>query len=94
MADIVHRDELATGGKRPNTGTAQGAETARTGRADRPPRSDVGTILLHWITALGFVVSLLTGIRIATFGWVLPSVSQGLSPIMPQGEMWTWHFFA
>src|ERR1700682_996171 len=59
-----------------------------------PPRSDVGTIILHWTTAIAFVVSLLTGIRMATFGFTLPRLSQWLSPVLPQGEMWTWHFFA
>ena len=62
-------------------------------RKDKPPRSDLGTIILHWTTAIAFVVSLFTGIRMAAFGHVLPGLSRWLSPIMPQGEMWTWHFF-
>ena len=40
------------------------------------------------------MVSLFTGLRMATFGFVFPSLTQGMSPILPQGEMWTWHFFA
>jgi cytochrome b subunit of formate dehydrogenase len=59
-----------------------------------PPRSDVGTVILHWATAIAFVVSLLTGLRIAGFGYVAPTFSQWLSPFLPQGEMWTWHFVA
>ena len=92
MADIVARDGLPTGSAtRPRSPRQADVQTERT---DQPPRSDVGTIVLHWTTAIAFVVSLITGIRMATFGWVLPSLSQWLGPITPQGEMWTWHFFA
>src|SRR4029077_15095331 len=77
---------------RPGPSARQDAQG--TGRMEKPPRSDVGTIVLHWTTAIAFVISLLTGIRMATFGWVLPSLSQWLGPITPQGEMWTWHFCA
>ena len=94
MADIVHaRDELPTG-TTARSGALQKSGMRDTERMDKLPRSDVGTIILHWTTAIAFIVSLLTGIRMATFGHVLPSLSQWLSPIMPQGEMWTWHFFA
>src|SRR4051812_35800573 len=91
MADIAAREGLAA------ASPARPANLARMdgqsgSRNDKPPRSDVGTIVLHWTTAIAFVVSLLTGIRMATFGWVLPSLSQWLGPITPQGEMWTWHF--
>src|SRR5437763_5837460 len=74
MADIVHaRDGLPSGAAaRPKPSAKQDAQG--TARMDKPPRSDVGTIVLHWTTAIAFVVSLLTGIRMATFGWVLPSL--------------------
>ncbi len=58
-----------------------------------PPRTDVGTIVLHWATAIAFTVSLFTGLRIAADG-LHAVVSKWLSPILPQGEIWTWHFFA
>src|SRR5947199_2529563 len=94
MTDIVHaRDELTTGLTTPARSSSKSG-VQETERKDKPPRSDLGTIILHWTTAIAFVVSLFTGIRMATFGWVLPRLSQWLSPIMPQGEMWTWHFFA
>lgn len=64
---------------------------ARPGAA--PPRTDIGTILLHWGTAVAFIVSLFTGIRIAADAVHAP-VSKWLSPILPQGEIWTWHFLA
>ena len=93
MTEVVQRDVVpgAPGSKYPGRSADESAEQDR---RDVPPRSDVGTIFLHWATAIAFVVSLFTGIRMATFGHVLPSLSQWLSPIMPQGEMWTWHFFA
>src|SRR5215207_4327203 len=93
MTEILQRDLLTT-----NLSPRAGAnrEIARSAREaqNEPPRSDVGTIVLHWATAITFVVSLLTGIRMATFGFSLPQISQWLSPVLPQGEMWTWHFFA
>jgi len=58
-----------------------------------PPRTDTGTILIHWGTAIAFLVSLFTGLRIASDA---PDavVSKWLTPILPQGEIWTWHFAA
>lgn len=92
MADIAARDRLTTGTEplRPSSGFA----VRKGGAQEQPPRSDVGTIVLHWTTATAFVISLLTGIRMATFGWVLPGLSQRLDAITPQGEMWTWHFLS
>ncbi|MBV9519902.1 MAG: cytochrome b/b6 domain-containing protein [Hyphomicrobiales bacterium] len=58
-----------------------------------PPRTDVGTLTLHWVTALAFLVSLFTGVRIAADALHAP-VSKWLSPILPQGEIWSWHFLA
>ena len=40
-----------------------------------------------------FLVSLFTGIRIAADALNAP-VSRWLNPILPQGEIWTWHFLA
>src|SRR5947209_7017829 len=92
MADIAARDGLTAGpATRPRSSGQTPAQTGE--RTDKPPRSDVGTLVLHWATAIAFIVSLLTGIRIATFGFTLPGVSQWLTPILPQGEMWTWHFY-
>ena len=62
-------------------------------RHDQPPRTDVGTLTLHWVTAIAFIVSLFTGIRIAADALSAP-VSHWLNPILPQGEIWTWHFLA
>ena len=97
MADIVHaRDDLAT--SNPNssrtTSNSQGnCEHFSVERQDQPPRTDVGTLTLHWVTAIAFIVSLFTGIRIAADALNAP-VSHWLNPILPQGEIWTWHFLA
>jgi len=48
---------------------------------------------LHWVVATAFIVSLFTGIRIAADALHAP-VSKWLSPILPQGEIWTWHFLS
>ena len=45
------------------------------------------------MTAAAFVVSLFTGVRIAADALHAP-VSKWLSPILPQGEIWSWHFLA
>src|SRR5215204_2388532 len=93
MTHVMRRDPVSDPPGRKFATRPADASSAQD-RHDAPPRTDVGTIFLHWATAIAFVVSLFTGIRIATFGYVLPTLSQWLSPIMPQGEMWTWHFFA
>jgi cytochrome b subunit of formate dehydrogenase len=91
MADIVHaRDDQSI------VGAGRSAVPHQTGAADRrnePPRTDAGTLTLHWLVATAFIVSLLTGIRIAADS-PTAVVSKWLSPILPQGEIWTWHFFS
>src|ERR1044072_7811075 len=92
MADIVHgRDDLTTSSQSPSKKTRADAEEIT--RADQPPRTDVGTLTLHCVTAIASIVSLFTGIRIAADALSAP-VSHWLNPILPQGEIWTWHFLA
>src|SRR5262245_22432441 len=95
MADIVHaRDDLSVSSARTESVSRESSTTRPThGGRDVPPRTDVGTIFLHWATAIAFLVSLFTGVRIAADALHAP-VSQWLSPILPQGEIWTWHFLA
>ena len=91
MADIVHaRDDLTTATP---SRTSVKSKPEPVERLDKPPRSDVGTLTLHWATAIAFIISLFTGIRIAADALNAP-VSKWLSPILPQGEIWTWHFLA
>jgi cytochrome b subunit of formate dehydrogenase len=74
---------------------APGADAADFRRSQTPksPRSDFGTVLLHWTTAIAFLISLFTGIRIASDN-PATVVSKWLIPILPQGEIWSWHFLA
>ena len=88
MSDLIHPRSVASAS--PTSSTPQSREIAAD-RAERPPRTDVGTMVLHWLTAIGFVISLLTGIRIAADALHAP-VSKWLAPLLPQGEIWTWHF--
>jgi len=93
MADIVHgRDEL-TASAAARSATAKKPAGSATALGEKPPRTDVGTLVLHWATAIAFTVSLFTGIRIAADALNAP-VSKWLSPILPQGEIWTWHFLS
>ncbi len=57
------------------------------------PRSDIGTIVLHWTLTVSILVSLATGLRLsadAPDSWF----AAALSPILPQGEIWTPHFIS
>ncbi|WP_244635569.1 ethylbenzene dehydrogenase-related protein [Chthonobacter albigriseus] len=78
--------------------TRQREKTAEKVRPDvapssPPPRSDVGTIVLHWTLTISILVSLATGLRLsadAEGSWF----AKALDPILPQGEIWTPHFIA
>jgi cytochrome b subunit of formate dehydrogenase len=96
MADIVHARDALSGGNPSASPGRSGSNTRSSFPNDsraKPPRTDVGTLVLHWATALAFVVSLFTGIRIAADAVSAP-LSHWLTPILPQGEIWTWHFLA
>ncbi len=70
------------------------ADDSGLGQAATPhSRTDAGTIILHWISAIAVFISIVTGLRIASDAPVAP-ISQFLSPILPQGEVWTVHFIA
>jgi cytochrome b subunit of formate dehydrogenase len=92
MVDVVHGREDLTATAAARSSPA-GAAIHATDRTAKPPRTDVGTLVLHWATAIAFTVSLFTGIRIAADALDAP-VSKWLSPVLPQGEIWTWHFLA
>src|SRR5471032_1126493 len=93
MADIAHRDGLPDSSVKPSKNTTKTVADFPAERTGQPPRTDVGTLTLHWVTAIAFFVSLFTGIRIAADA-MNAHVSKWLSPILPQGEIWTWHFLA
>ena len=79
--------------KRPAVRDIMEEAGARSISRESPPRTDVGTLTLHWVTAIAFIVSLFTGVRIAADALKAP-VSKWLSPVLPQGEIWSWHFLA
>lgn len=56
----------------------------------RLPRSDAPTVVLHWLLVCALLVSLGTGLRIASDA-IGSSVSKALSPILPQGNVTYWH---
>ena len=62
-------------------------------RTGATPKTDIGTIVLHWVVALAFIVSLFTGVRIAADALIAP-VSHWLVRVLPQGDMWFWHFYS
>jgi hypothetical protein len=66
-------------------------QAPRSSLSNQKPRTDLGTIVLHWVVASAMIASLLTGLRIAADA---PDavISKALSPVLPQGEVWTVHF--
>jgi cytochrome b subunit of formate dehydrogenase len=59
----------------------------------QPSRTDMGTLVLHWVVAVAMFASLLTGLRISADAETAV-ISKFLSPFLPQGEVWTVHFLA
>jgi hypothetical protein len=59
----------------------------------RPPSTDVGTVLLHWLLVALLVVLIATGLRIASadpgLGWLVL-----LDPILPVEHLWHRHLLA
>jgi hypothetical protein len=60
------------------------------GRRARP-RTDFGTVILHWALVALLIVSIVTGLRITTvspfdFGWL-----QWLDAVLPRAVVWTGH---
>lgn len=54
----------------------------------KPPRSDVGTIVLHWTLTIAILFSLATGLRLSADAET-SIFAKALDPILPQGEIWT-----
>ena len=85
MVDVSNGVE-ATGG------TAAQTAGVRT-KTRRKSTSDIGTVLIHWTTAIAIFVCIATGLRIASDALNAP-ISHFLTPILPDGEVWTVHFIA
>ncbi len=80
------------GTERSLTDLAGGRPAASALDASRP-RSDVGTIFIHWAAVILVVVSLLTGLRIAADAHGA-LISRALDFMLPNGEVWTFHVFS
>ena len=78
---------------RPDARTTDSHAGALSETKKKLPRTDAGTFALHWLSAAAVVASLLTGLRIAADDRDA-SISRFLSPVLPQGEVWTVHFIA
>lgn len=57
------------------------------------PTTDIGTLLLHWITVAAVAVSLATGLRISADA-LDAKISRWMAPVLPQGEIWSVHIVA
>lgn len=85
-------------------GIALDRSAARSSRAEPPggpiqrrsgqsPRTDVGTILIHWTASIACFVTLATGLRLAS-DQEFSVVWRAIAPILPQGEIWSWHILS
>jgi cytochrome b subunit of formate dehydrogenase len=82
-----------TGPDSPPRTPPAGTPSGRPGDRTKGVRSDIGTILLHWTLVVAIVTSLVTGLRLssdAEGAWF----SKLFEPILPQGEIWTWHYLS
>jgi cytochrome b561 len=57
------------------------------------PKSDFGTVVIHWAAVGALVASLLTGLRIAADA-LDSRLAAALSPWLPEGEVWSVHIAA
>lgn len=62
-------------------------------RFARHPRTDIGTVMLHWLLVGALLTALLTGLRIANDDPRLAFLAV-LGPVMPQGDVWPLHVTA
>jgi ethylbenzene dehydrogenase/cytochrome b561-like protein len=59
----------------------------------RPPSTDIGTVLLHWLIVALLLVLIATGLRIASAAAGLDWL-RWLDPILPVGHLWYRHLVA
>jgi len=87
-------DAATTGSAGNSANMAASAMAARRERAPSTlPSSDIGTVVLHWVSAIAVIASLVTGIRISADA-LDAVVSKWLEPVLPQGEIWSIHIWA
>lgn len=56
----------------------------------KSPRTDIGTIVIHWTASIACIVTLVTGLRLAS-DQEFSVVWRAIAPVLPQGEIWSWH---
>jgi Ethylbenzene dehydrogenase/Prokaryotic cytochrome b561 len=59
----------------------------------KSPRTDIGTIIIHWTASIACIVTLVTGLRLAS-DQEFSVVWRAIAPILPQGEIWSWHIIS
>ncbi|MFL4974404.1 MAG: cytochrome b/b6 domain-containing protein, partial [Microvirga sp.] len=59
----------------------------------KAPRTDIGTLAIHWTVSVACIISLATGLRLAS-DQEFSLVWRAIAPILPQGEIWSWHIIS
>jgi hypothetical protein len=59
----------------------------------KPPRSDIGTIVIHWTASIACIITLVTGLRLAS-DQEFSLVWRAIARVLPQGEIWSWHIIS
>ena len=59
----------------------------------KAPRTDIGTLVIHWTVTIACIITLLTGLRLAS-DQEFSLVWRAIAPILPQGEIWSWHIIS
>jgi cytochrome b561 len=80
-------------GSGPGPAASGAARSGPLRRQAGPPRSDTGTIVLHWTMTIAMLVSLFTGLRISADA-ENSVFAKSLNAILPQGEIWTPHILS
>ena len=68
-------------------------DTQTAGGSGKKPRSDIGTLFIHWTASIACFITLFTGLRLAS-DQEFSVVWRAITPILPQGEIWSWHIIS
>ena len=59
----------------------------------KAPRTDIGTLVIHWTVTIACIITLVTGLRLAS-DQEFSLVWRAIAPVLPQGEIWSWHIIS
>jgi hypothetical protein len=59
----------------------------------KAPQTDIGTIVIHATSSIACIITLITGLRLAS-DQEFSVVWRAIAPILPQGEIWSWHIIS